>query len=117
LRAASVVAVPNSGKFEVSVRDTNPLKLYEALAAEAPVLASDLPSIREAAAGSKAVRYALADDASAWGRALATLLNDPAALDTMRQTAHATPFLVPKVRAAELVRFFNTLRPRRTPSL
>ena len=45
--AADVLVVPNTGKDLISVKFTSPLKLVAHLASERPIVASDLPSIRE----------------------------------------------------------------------
>jgi glycosyltransferase involved in cell wall biosynthesis len=45
--AADVLVVPNTAKDDVSVRFTSPLKLIAHMASRRPIVASDLPSIRE----------------------------------------------------------------------
>lgn len=57
-----------------------PLKPVEALARAVPVMASDLPPLRELALASGAVRCVAADDVEAWARALGEALSDEARL-------------------------------------
>lgn len=47
LKAADVLVLPNSGKYDISKYWTSPLKLFEYMAAARPIVARDLPSIRE----------------------------------------------------------------------
>jgi len=46
-KAADVLVLPNSGKEKVSKYWTSPLKLFSYMASERPIVASDLPSLRE----------------------------------------------------------------------
>lgn len=47
LKAADVLVLPNKRGDEMSERDTSPLKLFEYMAGRRPIVAADLPSIRE----------------------------------------------------------------------
>jgi len=47
LKAADVLVLPNSAKEEISKFWTSPIKMFEYMASKRPIMASDLPSIRE----------------------------------------------------------------------
>ena len=47
LKASDVLILPNSGKTKISKKWTSPMKMFEYMASQRPVIASDLPSIRE----------------------------------------------------------------------
>ncbi len=77
LAAADVGVVPNRSQPAISARYTSPLKVFEAMAAGLPLVASDLPSLREVLGEDDAVFFA-PDDAGALGRALRSVLDDGA---------------------------------------
>ena len=47
LKAADVLVLPNSAQEKISRDYTSPIKMFEYMAAQRPIIASDLPSIRE----------------------------------------------------------------------
>lgn len=47
LKASDVLVLPNSGLEKISTNYTSPLKMFEYMASKVPIVASDLPSIRE----------------------------------------------------------------------
>jgi glycosyltransferase involved in cell wall biosynthesis len=76
LAAADVLVLPNSAKFRISEHYTSPLKLFEYMAAHRPIVASDLPSLREILDESTAVFF-VPDDPISLGRRINQLLSDP----------------------------------------
>lgn len=75
LSSADVLVLPNSGKEKISERYTSPLKLFEYMAAGRPIVASDLPSIREVLNPSNSV-LCEADNSQALATGILTSLSD-----------------------------------------
>lgn len=46
-KAADVLVIPNTMKEKISAYYTSPMKLYEYMASKVPIVASDIPSLRE----------------------------------------------------------------------
>ena len=74
--AADVLVVPNTGKDLISVRFTSPLKVVAHMASGRPIVASDLPSIRELLADDAALLVP-PDDPEAFARAIEKVIADP----------------------------------------
>jgi glycosyltransferase involved in cell wall biosynthesis len=55
LRAADVLVLPNTARDDTSKYDTSPVKLFEYMASGRPIVASDIPSLRN-----------VVDDSTAW---------------------------------------------------
>jgi len=47
LKSADVLVLPNSAKSTISLLYTSPMKLFEYMASCRPIIASDLPALRE----------------------------------------------------------------------
>ncbi|MBU4331850.1 glycosyltransferase family 4 protein [Patescibacteria group bacterium] len=54
-KAADVLVLPNSAKEKISTTYTSPMKLFEYMASERPIVVSDLPSMREVLSKEEAV--------------------------------------------------------------
>ncbi len=75
LKAADILAIPNSGKSKISSEYTSPLKLFEYMASGRPIVASDLPSMREILNDNNCV-FAKPDDAGSFAFAIGSLIED-----------------------------------------
>lgn len=76
LAAADVGVVPNRSQPAISARYTSPLKVFEAMAAGLPLVASDLPSLRELLRHGEDAWLVAPDDAAALAAGLQRLLED-----------------------------------------
>lgn len=111
LSQADVLALPNPASA-ISTRFTSPLKLFEYMAAGRPIVASDLPSIREVLEHEVHALLVAPGDAAAMARAIARLLADPALASRL---AHAALERVPEYswdrRAERLDALFHEVIP------
>jgi glycosyltransferase involved in cell wall biosynthesis len=106
--AADVLVLPNTGKNEISVRFTSPLKLFTYMASGRPIVASDLPSIREVLSEKNAV-LVTPDDPEAMAKGVRWCLDHP---DEARARAEAAGVEVERytwrARATGILAFLNS---------
>ncbi len=76
LGQAGILALPNPASA-ISTRFTSPLKLFEYMAAGRPIVASDLPSIREVLRHEENALLVAPGDAAAMAAAIQRLIADP----------------------------------------
>lgn len=76
LAAADLGVVPNRGAPAISARYTSPLKVFEAMAVGLPLVASDVPSLRELLTHEQDALLAPPDDAAALAAAIERLVRD-----------------------------------------
>src|SRR3989338_8755814 len=90
LAAADILVLPNTGREEISRSWTSPMKLFEYMASGRPIVASDIPSIREIVDEAMAF-LAAPDDPQAFASAIKAATNDRggAALRARRAQAEA----------------------------
>lgn len=77
LRAADCTVLPNTGTDEISARYTSPLKLFGYMASGTPIVASDLPSLREILDDSMAY-FANPDDPASFAKGIEQVTQHPA---------------------------------------
>ncbi len=88
LAAATMLVLPNT-RSAISERYTSPLKLFEYLTMGRPIIASDLPAIREVLAPDVSALLVPPGDADALAEAIARLAADPVLSARLAQGAGA----------------------------
>jgi glycosyltransferase involved in cell wall biosynthesis len=113
LRGADVLALPNPASA-ISTLFTSPLKLFEYMAAGRPIVASDLPAIREVLHHEVDALLVAPDDPVALAAGIERLLADPV---LARRLAAASLAAVPNYswdrRAERLESLFDGIRSAR----
>lgn len=88
LARASILALPNPASA-ISTNYTSPLKLFEYMAAGRPIVASDLPSIREVLANERDALLVPAGDPGALAEAIRRTIGDRALGERLARAAFA----------------------------
>jgi glycosyltransferase involved in cell wall biosynthesis len=84
LAAADVGVVPNRSRPAISAKYTSPLKVFESMAMGLPLVASDLPSLREILVGEEHAVFVAPDDPAALAEGIGRLFGDEALREAMR---------------------------------
>ncbi|MBI3763487.1 MAG: glycosyltransferase family 4 protein [Chloroflexi bacterium] len=110
LSLASVLVLPNSGKADVSRYYTSPLKMFEYLAAGRPIVASDLPSLREVLRDGENALLFRADDPDALAAAIRCVLEDASLAERLARQGRsdAKAYSWP-ARARAILQFIDSL--------
>lgn len=87
LKAADVLVLPNKSQKNISKYFTSPLKLFEYMASQRPVVASDLPSLREVLNEKNCVFFK-PDDAKDLAKKIVWLLENPETADKIAKQAY-----------------------------
>ncbi|PJA01684.1 hypothetical protein COX74_01380 [bacterium (Candidatus Gribaldobacteria) CG_4_10_14_0_2_um_filter_41_16] len=104
-KCADVLLLPNSAQSKVSAWYTSPIKMFEYMASRRPIIASDLPSLREILNEGNCLFFR-PDDAGDLAEKIKQLLNDPLLAEKISKQALADvqPYGWDK-RAQKIIKF------------
>jgi glycosyltransferase involved in cell wall biosynthesis len=86
-KAADVVVVPNTATEKISKYDTSPMKIFEYMVSRTPIVATDLPSIREILNNTNAL-IVPPDDPARMARGIEMLLKDHSVAQQLASQAY-----------------------------
>lgn len=84
--SADILVLPDSSKFMYSNLYTSPMKLFEYMASGVPILASNIPSIREVLNETTAIFFN-ADDAQSFATSVHSMISNEITLKPLQQRA------------------------------
>ena len=110
MAAADVLVIPNSGDSDISRFYTSPIKLFEYMAAKRPIIASNLPSLRDIIEHDETALLVQPDSPSSLAIAIQRLRSD---LHLSSRLVDNATILVSKhtwsVRAKRILRFIDSV--------
>ena len=107
-KAADVLLLPNSGTSKIARYYTSPMKLFEYMASRVPVVASDLPSVREIV-DETMVYFAEPDNAQSFAKAIAGALEDGAQAEKTARAYDAVSNHTWRARAQRILAQLTTI--------
>ncbi len=107
--AADLFVVPNTATADISVRHTSPMKLFEHMAMERPIVVSNLPSLRDVLP-QEAGFYFVPDDAQDLARTIQHVFTHPEEVrDKVRSAREVVAMHAWKKRASRLAHVLELL--------
>ncbi len=108
LKAADILVLPNSGKNEISAEYTSPMKLFEYMASGTPIVASDLPSVREIL-NEKTAFFAEPDNSKDLARVIVLATSDKTASDKAKMARETVGSYTWKKRTESIISFIKNV--------
>ena len=107
LRAADLLVLPNKKDGDLSEFYTSPLKMFEYMAAGKPIIATDLPSLREVLNEQNAF-FVVPGDSVALARGITMVLNNAMLADRIsRQALQEVKNYTWDIRAQQILDFIK----------
>lgn len=107
-KAADVLLLPNTAKENISKYYTSPMKLFEYMASKRPIVATDIPSIREVLNETNAV-IVPPDDSKAMAKGIIDVLGDDVRIEKIVEKAyHDVARHTWKKRAERILEFIKS---------
>ena len=107
LKAADILVLPNSAREKISQFYTSPLKLFEYMASGRPIVASDLPSIREVLSENNAILVKSDDPTILSGGITSVLQNSDFSAKIAKQALQDVEAYSWKKRAKNILSFIK----------